>query len=738
MKLSAAFKHGLIAATAFSYVFGSAAVAKDLTCSTLEDCLEETQRILPIRKGAEYKNSYFSRDISKAFVPFGQEGFDAVFNLATDAQGEERAYLLQALWDLRRELNDKGPNKGNDTDKHTVKISEAQYETLIKLWANDTDFTLIRLINSADTPRSHSFIIQALKAPDEERRHSAEQLLQLDILGDSNSPVAAKHLGDILSLLETTDNSGVLDILDRLEGEAAQKAMWSVLESPDQTRFQTAFAVLKDRDSKRLYAHLRKLEFQNTAEDRARAVMIAQVITQQRRNIRPTQKTFTYWKNWYGETGPESAAHLIPSYLIFSFHEKTANKVAGFEKTQADQKRWLEHTLKNPEGRKGRLSEAELTKSIAKAKADGEALFPLLENTSAFINANETRSVEAYFDIIETHAQDPLYEPFGGWQLPFPKVLETSMQSPALWVDRFETFLDCSPNSRTYALVTQIAKLDSHNAQLKTCFLTQLQNEDDIPKLMETLSRIATFESYQQDPDIRKAVTAIDTNSPFTSLRSIQAFALAESTSDEPLGRGRHLWRGPLYTKAEEINKTRNYCEAESKGTFDYLPNSPDFQTPPTSIYIQAGKPIMTVQTPSGYLTGHDRGEFGGGLFYYPDETSKAVQLYDGNMIAIIESDTEGVYWGVSGLNHLMPGTGKILHIDARTDDVKLERHKHMPIVTRNVTSLENGDLFMDFWRRNYVSYENGVEKTNTVPSWRHNPPVILTKAGELISGCED
>ena len=86
----------------------------------------------------------------------------------------------------------------------------------------------------------------------------------------------------------------------------------------------------------------------------------------------------------------------------------------------------------------------------------------------------------------------------------------------------------------------------------------------------------------------------------------------------------------------------------------------------------------------------------------------------------------------------MIPGKGTITEIDARTDDVTAEQHARMPIVPRSVTSLKNGDLFMDFWLRKTVSYSKDEKHVRNNPSSDFNPPVILTKSGELISGCGD
>jgi len=514
-----------------------------------------------------------------------------------------------------------------------------------------------------------------------------------------------------------------------------EDALWQSLQSKDRTIFQNAFRTLRERDSSELYSKVKKLTFDGTDEDRNRALMIAQVIAQERRKIKPTLKTFDYWKFWYDTTDSESIENIIPTYLLFNFHKKITNEVASSNKKISDYQKWLQYTLENPEGRPDYLSEESLTQKIQAEEIHFATLPNVLETSIFFLTDDENKTLENYFKVFEVMNSSPSFKV--SWRLPFSEVLDSAIKTSDLWENKFQSFLKCQPNIEEAALIGQLIELNPNSLSLNTCLRKQLKNTDDLPKLIQTLSLITNSESLRSDPYVRDAVASIKDDNPFTSIRVARQFALSPEVPSKVSNNGRIAWRGPRAEAEKSLNEERDYCEPATVRDFNYV-ETPSFKSPETFEHFRLGAPILTVKTPSGYLTGHDRGEFGGGLVYYADEDGDP-QILDGrNIVAIIESDQRGIYWSVSGLNHLMPGQGTILRIDARTDDVSLKGHKRMPLVTRNVKLLESGDLFMDFWRRSYTSYKDGEQKVTPNPSSKFNPPVILTRTGDLISGCGD
>ena len=506
-------------------------------------------------------------------------------------------------------------------------------------------------------------------------------------------------------------------------------ALWAALESHNQMEFQRAFKALKKTDRPKLYAAIRALSFENTAEDEARAVMVASVMANERRKSSPSTREFRYWKNWFETSDPASPAYLIPAYMLFDLHGKLAIRLKRSKKNISDYKNWLAFTLENPEGRPEYLSEENLTRRIQEEQARLASLPALLQHTTNFLIANENGTLANYFQIFDTLNQNTKNPTYPRRTLPFSDVLDTAIQTPDLWAGKFLSYMACRPDVTEVALINKLIELDPRNTELQLGLIERLKERDDLPYLMQTLAFIISSETLLADPYIRAAVTEIDNNNPFTSVRAARQFALSPD----------------LPTSIETLNENRSYCDAENIIDFAYVENrfeqnarSPDFISDLTSEIFRMGPPVMTVKTPSGVLTGHDRGEFGGGLLYFADDKTEPEILHQLNMIAIIESEAPGVYWGVSGLNHMIPGKGTIQRIDARTDDITVTPHKRMPIVTNNLKLLESGDLFMDFWTRSYTSYQDGVKTVTPISKTKSNPPVILTRSGELISACRD
>ena len=512
--------------------------------------------------------------------------------------------------------------------------------------------------------------------------------------------------------------------------------LWLDLHSSDKAVFRNAFLTLRKEDFSKLYSEIRKLNFENTDEGEARAIMVAQVIARARQKVSPSLKGFDYWKSWYDATNPASAERFIPSYLLFDFHEKIAGKIARSEKNISDYQKWRAYTLENPEGRPEYLSENALTEKIKTEKSRLASLPEILDQSSIFLTENEEITLNRYFRIFEVLPANNVFQ--YKWRLPFSKTLETAIQTPGLWENKFQSFLKCEPNVKQTALIRQLIALDPNSLSLNSCLRQRLKNTADLPDILQTLSLITSSEILRADPYIRDAVSAVNADNPFTSVRVARQIVLSAEPAPEILGNGRNIWMGPRREMLKALNANRTYCEAGPVGKFPYIETLPKFSEAETFAHFRRGAPIMTVKTPSGYLTGHDRGEFGGGLLYYTDKNSEPETVFDGNMIAIIKSDAPGIYWGLSGLNHLMPGMGTILRIDARTDDVSVKTHKRMPLVTRNVKLLKTGDLFMDFRRRKTSSVQGRDKDISQPPDPRFNPPVVLTRAGEIVSACGD
>ena len=720
---------------AIIWLFGvqTTAYSKDITCETLVQCEAAVINALTVNRDSA--SNYY--DISRAFTKFDQAGFDALFEMIERAAGDNRLTLLAALSYM----------KDDQQNSFTFEISKLQYDTLTQMWSREPDYSLAGLINYADTAASHAFMIKALQSKQKGERHWAEQAIRIGSFGKGTSPVDAKHLPDILKLIQTDNLSVMVPVLERINSPKATLALWQLLEDDDRWIFYEAFEILLEADEAKVYEILQGQSFVDMSADKQRALMIAETIRSERHRIKPAAQAYHFWKNWYEAADTSDTEKIIPAYLLFDLFEKTKSEVEGADKYIEDRERWRGFTQANPEGRTGYLSVEHLNREIAEKRAEVSRLTPLLQLQTARLMQNEKQTLNDYFRIFDaqrSYVNEMSYEYGGDDYLPFPQVLEAAMQTDALWAETFWTYIDDGPFAENTSIVEKITALETDRDKLKTFYLERLNYTDNIPKLLGTLVLISSVEALRTDRDIINAVNTAVQNTPFTKLTIAANYALSDTLHEQ--GANPYIffgWGSPLEDVMIAANAKRKYCRPTSRGHNNYMAVTPDLHRPLQQNYNQLGKAAMTVQTPSGYLSGHNRGEFGGGLIYYSDVTAEGKLLplkYARNVISIVESNTEGVYWVLAGLNHLMPGLGAIYEVDARTDNVSVEPHKRLPAVPRETSFLKNGYLYMDFTAKSYttIDMDNDVEMVHKIDNEKYNPPVNLTKDGDLISACED
>ena len=728
--------HFCIAVLSSLFFFQSVTFAQNIRCDTLELCEAEVSSALNAKDSSENHALYYN--ISRAFASFDQVGFDALFEMMEVATGDNQDMLIASLSHM----------KDDTRNSFEFTISPAQYVTLTQMWSLRPDYSVGGLINFADTPASHTFMIEALQSRDEEQRYWARQVINIAGFGNGTSPIESKHLPDILDLIQRHNHSNLVRTLTRIDTPQAMTALWSLLDSRDEWVFAKAFEILLEEDEAKVYQTLKAQSFSDTLEDHQRALMIAETIRRARHRSKPSEKAYNFWTEWYDAAETSETESIIPAYQLFYLFEATKKVVDGSDKFIEDRERWRSFTQANPEGRTGHLSVEYLTREIRSKRAETASLIPFLQIQTARLTRDETQTLEDYFRIFDAQRlsrQEENYTYGGGDYLPLTVVLDTVIQTPEIWMSRFWPYIKDGPFAENTAIVEKITALEVDIGRLKSFYLNRLSYTDNIPKLLGTLGLIARTDALRKDPDIRERIKAVSHDIPFTVLRVASDLAGSEGKPGKELTSYGYIgWGSPFEAKMIEKNATRAYCDPASHSEPHYMRVQPDLNLPLLETHNQLGQAVMTIITPSGYLTGHDRGEFGGGLVYYSDIAAEGQLLslrYAHNIIAIVKSETEGVYWVLAGLNHLIPGKGAIYEVDARTDIVTAEPHKRLPSVPRETAFLKGGDLFMDFRARSYttIDMENGGAKTvHKQEDEKYNPPVILTRKGELVSACRN
>lgn len=718
------------------FIFSDNVWAQDIHCSSIKTC--EDKVLSALNTGASLESYGFYFKVSKAFSPFDQAGFDALFKMMKGVAGDQQDILAASLSYM---VSD----RRNSFD---FEMSSAQFETLVQMWGQNSSYDLAKLINHTDTPAAHAFVLTTLKSENKQARYWMQQALTMSGFGNETSEIHVRHLPIILDLIRRQNHAELVPTLNRIDTETASIALWSLLKSDHERVFSKVFEILVKEDEAKLYKAIKAQTFSDAPADRKRALMIAETIRRERFKRKPTETAYQFWAHWYDAAETSDTQSMIPAYQLFELYEESKMAVDSADKFIADRIRWRSLTEANAEGRKGRLSVEYLTKEINDKRRETARMIPLVQLQTSRLTRDEYQVMADYFRIFDAQSlsSEPLSYEYGADDyLLWPIALDAVIQTPEMWGARLWSYIEDAPFVENSGLVKKVTALESDKNVLKLFYLQRLSYADNVPKLLSTLETINQKESLRKDQDIRDAVRAVSQNTPFTMLKVAADFTLSEPDLEQRVADYNVLRRDAPFNKAvAEENAKRTYCAPSSTGKSHYMLFQPDLKLPLAERYNNLGAPIMTIETPSGYLSGHNRGEFGGGLVYYRDIASEGQLLtlsYSRNVIAIVESKTEGVYWVLAGLNHMVPGNGMIYAVDARTDRISVTPHKRIPYVPYETSFLKGGDLFMDFRAKSFRTYNmnnNRAQTVHKVKEKKYNPPVILTRKGELVSACEN
>ena len=679
------------------FVIQSNAYSKDVTCETLATC--EAQVITAMNAGTDRMSHVRYFDVSRAFSKFGQDGFDVLFTAMENASGDRKSVFLAALSYMKNDmLSLKSPE-----------VSRSQFKTLTKMWFNENSdfYSLTGLINHADTTQSHAFIIKELQSTDEDRRYWVEQVIKMEGFGDGESTIEVKYLAAIVDLIENKNFYFLVPTLTRFDTPLAEMVLWSLLNSSDERVFGNAYEILSKEHGTAVNDTIKAQSFANTPLEAQRALMIATTITTYRNRPVTHMKAYDYWKDWFEASDTSETERMIPAYMLFDLFEKSNTE-------------------------------------FLKTKDPSEV--PILGSLRGHFGQDELQTRDDYFQIYAvmksfSDAQTNIYKRYEG--LPFEGGFYDLVQTPELWAKRLWSYISETSFETDVSLIRAVGRLEADTNKLKSFFLNRLESHHSDPEFLSMLTMILQKQALREDREVRAAVRNAAKKSPFTRLRVAASYA----DSDTPLPQefDEYYFRSWFSSFSDSVrteNIKQQYCEVKSTGTSGYMNVQPDLNIPRTEPEEnQLHSILMTVQTPSGYLAGFNSGEFGGGLVYYSDITAEGKLLplsFARNVIAIVESETAGVYWVLAGLNHMVPGRGIIHRVDARSDGVVVMPYKRMIAVPRQTEFLKSGDLYMDFRPSSVATYDGVVTKIREVNNVDYNPPVILTRSGELIIACEN
>ncbi|MBL4870463.1 MAG: hypothetical protein JKX72_05870 [Robiginitomaculum sp.] len=322
------------------------------------------------------------------------------------------------------------------------------------------------------------------------------------------------------------------------------------------------------------------------------------------------------------------------------------------------------------------------------------------------------------------------------------------IKTPDKWAAQMRGYLHDERLENYRAVLDFLRKYDTDTDFIRSQLLPRLDGGKSWRDVNHALMLMSQRERLRADPELRRRAQHIEKTHLFTIVRAATRHVLTDSKISaglrQPYITG-YFWRDD--DEFIEINKTRRFCEPPDDTSPSILSARPDLPEFPefdylTQYYLGATYSVHSVKrTSNGWLAGYNAGEFGGGLVYYPDGATQGVIILRGtphNVIRIIKSDKEGVYWVLTGLSHMMDYGSVVHRLEIKNDDVKSDIVKQLPKTPEKTFVTKDGDLFIDFWHRSYATSDENMQTTTHLNSkYKYNPPLLFTKTGELLSACE-
>jgi len=256
-------------------------------------------------------------------------------------------------------------------------------------------------------------------------------------------------------------------------------------------------------------------------------------------------------------------------------------------------------------------------------------------------------------------------------------------------------------------------------------------------------------DNFQNDPDIRSALSILEQSHPITPARFYASKALLEDSSRISL------------KERSKINKNRKYCTTDSLNVKS-LPSLPEslkekltpvwkeshiFMGPDGEVKKESEKikyvNISAQPVTDGWLTGYS-GRTGLGLHYIPeDETFPTQYLMQGTIHAIIPHKDKTSFFVLSTDANKIGGIGgfewplKISLVkQIQLEEFEITPYRILPQGLRGMGEMENGDVFFYFGDSNKSDFMSSGRMPIEVPAYYNNPPIAFTNTGQIYEAC--
>jgi len=668
---------------------GHSLARPEFTCASLETCKEKLNKAL-LHPNADL--SEFS--IANSFGAFGDTGWNSLFEIMERNEAENQKFIIVALAYL--------------SESRIKPLSHHQFSVITALWHRQPDFMLGSILSRHDTPQAHALLIAAMGSQNNDLREAALLTMQFTGIGRPTTSISNTHLPEIIVLMEAYPDLQFIELITRMEGPQADIALWTLLTSDNPQIFADAYKVLQKRDEKRLIRKIFERNANLTPDQRSRALMIGNQITNTpyEKQAYVTNENIEYYERKFTGGNVSPTSKLIPFLVL----------------------------------RKMRLRAHDTTKSGEPISVAIRLDKILLSNEEAFRNY--------YFEIVEASIEAQLIR----WdvatkpsaEITFNDLLDDHIRTPKKWVKRVRPYLKDPRLHDIAPVIDFLTRYDENSEFLKSVLMARLDKNNDWKVLNHAMMAIAQHDKLRNDPEIRKRLKIFAKEHPITFVRAAAQHTLSGKDISPRLQNSYlngYFWRNEK-NMAFTINEKRPYCtppKGQKAPVFGPLPTFPKFTFREAG---QLGAARDAIRTANGWLVGYNAGEFGGGLVYYPDGAPKG-QILTGhgnkNVLRIIESDTPNTYWVLTGLNHLIDWGSAIHAVNFNGGSPIMQTTKLVPNTPYMTILTENGDLFMKFTAppAQIIDHETGEYKSIPNPKYYYNPPLLLTKAGVLKSACE-
>ncbi len=589
-------------------------------------------------------------------------------------------------------------------------LNGEQWLTIKSMWAKKPTYGLADLISNYDTAEAHAILFAAFS--DNSHDLDIGRMVAYYGIGRPKTPLNKRHLRAVLEVMGHRPDAIYIGLIARMEGADAQAALETFLLSDEPRIFAETYRVLAKQGTLGWRSKALSQNARLRSDQTIRALMIAEALwpASAYGSKLPTAQDINFFGRHYERDDISETSRLISFTTLVNMRYRIRRDIGG----------------------KGQ-----------------EHLPSLLTQVQAFLMADKEGFQRRYFDVFDTQLE------LGSKGLKYNYLVPSrfngdlgvkgeDMDNPKAWSARFRSYLQDERVANIDSVMQFLADNDEDMKSLKSALLQTMEDQRNIYNQMHAMLLIAQKPSLRSDVELRQYMKPIAKGHPITKVRAAAQLALSDRAISQKIFR---TYRAGYYVfgaKEDDfmrINKTRPYCDGpKHPQSFkaEDLPVFPRFWGSPY-LRVGGGTVAVAMDIGSGWLIGYNRGEWGGELIYYPNKAEQGIVAVVGQVYGLIRGADEGQYWLVTGNHHMMDMGSDIHEVIVSNDSVAARRINHISRTPHVSAAMAMGELFMDYRAKPMISYDMKTKEMKITPDNpnKYNPPLLLTKTGEVVAACE-